>query len=128
MSWVDVAIAAALTTGFQVLWLRRRVRAYEKKLRHALGTELLACLRSPAPWTEGCGADLPRDTLAWVEHPKYGVVWAVKESYIDMPGSDDHDSEEQEIFTWCAYAAGDAFELQEVTRYIVIEKPEPRQS
>lgn len=74
-------------------------------------------------WITGCGIDLPKGMLAWVDHPRLGVVWAVKDSYVDEPGTDDHDSQAVEVFFWCAFAAGEAFELEEVTRYWVIERP-----
>lgn len=74
-------------------------------------------------WVTGCGIDLPKDTLAWVDHPSLGVVWAVKDSYIVEPGADDHDSQRVEVFFWTAFAAGEAFELTEVTRHWVIERP-----
>jgi hypothetical protein len=73
-------------------------------------------------WIEGCGEELPRGALAWVDHPKHGVVWAEKDFYTD----EDEDRVETVMWTWCAYGCqtGDAFPLAEVTRYWLIEKPE----
>lgn len=72
-------------------------------------------------WIDGTGAGLPEGTLAWVQHPEHGVVWAELGYYTSDDGGRRRPSQH---WTWTAYALGDAFHVDDVLRYWLIPKPE----
>ena len=72
-------------------------------------------------WVEGCGYELPVDSLAWVDHPTHGIVWAEKDYYIETPAG----GIDTTVWQWIAYGLGEAFGLEEVTRYWLIPEPDP---
>jgi len=94
-----------------------------------------ACAHAPPPspisaqadkWIEGCGSDLPSGTLAWIDHPVLGIVWAEKEYYLDGAIDDNGDAGQPEKqWNWYAYGVGVSFGIGEATRYWLIDKPEP---
>ncbi len=75
-----------------------------------------------APWTTGGAALLPKGTLAWVDHPTHGIVWAELTAY------QENDTWELSLVwrdkpCWVAYGLGDGFPAGEETRYQVIARP-----
>jgi len=70
-------------------------------------------------WVEGTGEGLPCGTLAWVEHPVHGVVWAEKNYYTYK----EPDAPEATRWYWIAFGLGEAFLIEEVMRFQVVTKP-----
>jgi hypothetical protein len=78
---------------------------------------------APAAWQLGTGIGLPNGTLAWVDHPKHGIVWAELTYYVES----DPGQSERTVWCWGAYggSVGEILPAAEITRYQVVRRPEP---
>lgn len=90
------------------------------EIRHLLGHvwyEVNVLKKSlPSEWVPGTGSDLPEGCLAYVMHPKHGVLHAYLEWFVETDSNGSH-----KWFTWTDYSKGLSVLASEVTHYIPIK-------